>query len=57
MAEDDVDQIAVVGEEEEEEEDETRVRISSIRIFFSLVHFFILCSLSGLAPQAQAGEC
>ena len=30
MAEDDVDQIAVVGEEEE---DETRVRISSIRIF------------------------
>ena len=56
MAEDDVDQIAVVGEEEEEE-DETRVRISSIRIFFSLVHFFILCSLSGLAPQAQAGEC
>ena len=54
MAEDDVDQIAVVGEVEE---DETRVRISSIRIFFSLVHFFILCSLSGLAPQAQAGEC
>ena len=56
VVEDDVDQIAVVGEEEEEEEEkETRVRISSICIFFSLLHFFIICLLSGLAPQA--GEC
>ena len=49
VVEEDVDQIAVVGEEEEEEE--TRVSIFSFGIFF-LSHF-LFCLLSGLALQEE----
>ena len=59
MVEEDVDHIAVVGEEEDVDhigvlgkEEETRV---SIFLFFLFSFFLICCLLSGLA--LQAGKC
>ena len=59
MVEEDVDHIAVVGEEEDVdhigvlgEEEETRV---SIFFFFVFSFYLICCLLSGLA--LQAGKC
>ena len=55
VVEEDVDQIAVVGEEEEEEE-ETRVSIF-LCFYLISISYLIFCLLSGLVTLQEGGGC